>query len=338
MIQPTSTKRCPACNQLGIIVNSNNPLSPGICRDCLKKLVPTNDLKKVDRWCRTYNIPFNPDKWVKMIPLLKDDVYAEYVRVVMEEYQNDFFYKDENDKGDLWGRVNEIWDRNLEFNDILAEIQSIKDGWLKIQSAKWGTSYTFGEYLKLEDITNSTIRSTGTTNPLTIDTIRKLAVTSVMIDRAIENGEVKEAAEYSKMYQSFIKTGGLEEMVDTSSDKDVIATVADLCNYLEENDFQFKYYDKVSRDIVDKTIENQQNWVRRFVCDSAGLIQQEYDIIKDAYASEMEKEKTGKATSEISIEELIEQKKQGLNEELDDQLDSEEYDFFEDDLDDDYKL
>lgn len=330
----TSTKRCPSCNQLGIIVNSNNPISPGICRECLSKLVPYNNLKEVDKWCRTYNIPFNPDKWVKMAEVFKQDTFEKYLEVVMEENKSAFFYKSDKDNSDLWGQVNEIWNRNLEFNDILREIESIKDGWLKIQRAKWGPNYEFSEYLKLEDITNSTIRSTGTTNPLTIDTIRKLATTSVMIDRAIENGEVKEAAEYSKMYQNFIKSGGLEDIVDVASDKDVISTVSDLCNYLEENGFQFKYYDNVARDIVDKTIENQQQWTRRFVIDSAGLIQQEYDIIKDAYQSEMEKDKTKKATEEISIEDIIEKKKQGLNEELDKELENEDFDFEEDDMDD----
>lgn len=334
----TSTKRCPSCNQLGIIVNSNNPVSPGICRECLSKLVSYKDLKAVDKWCRTYNVPFNPDKWIKMAEVLKEDTFEKYLEVVMEENKSSFFYNNGNDNSDLWGRVNEIWNRNLEFNDILCEIESIKDGWLKIQKAKWGPNYEFSEYLKLEDITNSTIRSTGTTNPLTIDTIRKLAITSVMIDRAVENGEVKEAAEYSKMYQNFIKTSGLEDMVDVASDSDVIANIADLCNYLEENGFRFPFYDKVPRDIVDKTIEDQQQWVRRFVLDSAGIIQQEYEIIADAYKSKLEDEKTNVAINQVTLEELIEQKKQHINEEIDEDLDNENFDFDEDDLDDDFKL
>ena len=64
------------------------------------------------------------------------------------------------------------------------------------------------------ELTNNTIRSTGTTNPLQIDTIRKIAIASILTDRALQNGEVKDAADYSKMYQTFIKSGGLEEMVD----------------------------------------------------------------------------------------------------------------------------
>lgn len=333
-----STKRCPKCNKLGIVVNSNNPLSPGICKECLASTVPWNNLQAVDVFCRTYNIPFNPDKWIKIANEMKEDTYETYVSVVMEEYRNNPNYVIEKDNADLWGKVNEIWNRNLEFKEILVEIESIKEDWLKIQQAKWGPQYTFTEYLRLEDITNNTIRSTGATSPLIIDTIRKLATTSVMIDRMIEQGEVKAAAEFSKMYQTFIKSGGFEDIIDVSSETDVIANVADLCNHLEENGFQFKFYDKVERDVVDKTIADQQKWVRRFVLDNAGIIQQEYEIISDSYKQKIENDKHEEATKKLTLEEIIEQKKKGINEELDNSLEEEDFFFDEDDIDDGFKI
>lgn len=335
----SSTKRCPRCNKLGIVVNSNNPLSPGICTDCLAELVSWKDLKAVDNWCRTYNIPFNPDKWIRMSKELEDQTFKEYINVIMDEYKSDPNYKEQEDNGELWKKVNSIWHRNLEFEELLTEIESIKDGWLKIQQSKWGPQYEFSEYLRLEEITNSTIRSTGTTNPLTIDTIRKLATTSVMIDRAISQGEVKDAAEYSKMYQAFIKSGGFEEMINVSGSQDVIANIADLCNYLEEKNFNFPFYDGVSRDIVDKTILDQQNWIRKFVVDNAGIIQQEYEIISDAYENKIENDKYQEATSKVTLEELIEQKKRGINEEIDQELENEDFSLEEGDLnEDDYKF
>ncbi len=334
----TSTKRCPKCGKLGIVVNSNNPLSPGICTDCLKELVPWDDLKAANNFCRTYNIPFNPDKWIRIAKSERDNVFITYVSVVMEEYRSDPNYKEEKDNSNLWEKVNEIWNRNLEFEEILVEIESVKEDWLKIQSSKWGPQYEFSEYLRLEEITNSTIRSTGTTNPLTIDNIRKLAITSIMIDRMIREGEVKAAAEYSKMYQTFIKSGGFEELIDVSSDVDVISNVADLCNYLEEKDFKFDFYDKVQRDVVDKTIEDLKNWTRKFVLDNAGIIQQEYDVISDAWKNKIENDKYDEATKKLTLEEIIEEKKKGINEELDKDLDDEDFSFDEDDVDDEFKI
>ena len=214
---------------------------------------------------------------------LKKEMFIPYIETVMEEHRRDPNYNStEDDNSYLWDKVNKTWQRNLEFADILSEIASIKDGWVKVMQSKWGIQYTISEYLRLEELTNNTIRSTGTTNPLQIDTIRKIAIASILTDRALQNGEVKDAADYSKMYQTFIKSGGLEEMVDMTNDEDVISTVADLCNYLEANDFQFEFYDNVSRDVVDRTIADQQNWIRRFVTDASGIIQQEYELIADS--------------------------------------------------------
>ena len=203
--------------------------------------------------------------------------------------------------------------------------------------AKWGPQYTVTELLRLEELTNDTIRKTGVTNPLQIDTIRKIAVSSVLVDQALQRGEVKEAAEYSKMYQSYIKSAGFDEMLDVNNEDDVISTVADLCNYLEQNNFQFKFYDNVSRDIVDRTIVDQQNWIRRFVTDSAGIIQQEYEMISDAWKAKLENDKTDQATSQITLEEIVNTRKQQEQQVIDSEDEEEDFFFDEDDLNDEYK-
>jgi hypothetical protein len=94
----------------------------------------------------------------------------------------------------------------------------------------------------------------------------------------------------------------------------------------------------VERDVVDKTILDLQNWTRRFVLDSAGIIQQEYEIISDSWKSKIESDKTEEATKKLTLEEIIDQKKKGINEELDNSLDNEDIFFDEDDIDDDFKV
>ena len=334
----TSTKRCPKCNTLSIVINSNNPLSSGICCDCLSRTVNIYDLKEANLFCRTFNYPFDPDKWVRMAEDLKKEMFIPYIETVMEEHRRDPNYNStEDDNSYLWDKVNKTWQRNLEFADILSEIASIKDGWVKVMQSKWGIQYTISEYLRLEELTNNTIRSTGTTNPLQIDTIRKIAIASILTDRALQNGEVKDAADYSKMYQTFIKSGGLEEMVDMTNDEDVISTVADLCNYLEANDFQFEFYDNVSRDVVDRTIADQQNWIRRFVTDASGIIQQEYELIADSWKAKLEEDKTKEATSKVTLEEIVESRKKMEQKIIDDEDEEEEFYFDESGLNDEYK-
>lgn len=58
---------------------------------------------------------------------MKGDSFETYITVVMDEYKADPSYHEKDDKTELWNRVNEIWDRNLEFKDILLQIESIKE-------------------------------------------------------------------------------------------------------------------------------------------------------------------------------------------------------------------
>lgn len=53
-------------------------------------------------------------------------------------------------------------------------------------------------------------------------------------------------------------------------------------------------------------------------------IKQEYDLIKDAYGEKMEKEKTDVATALTSLDDIIESKRQGMNQEIDDKLEDDD--------------
>jgi hypothetical protein len=54
--------KCPICGNYGDLIFSNNPLVPSICLDCVKKEVDVNNLEHADFFCRTYNLPFDPNK------------------------------------------------------------------------------------------------------------------------------------------------------------------------------------------------------------------------------------------------------------------------------------
>lgn len=104
----TSSRKCPNCGQIGLVINSNNVLSPGICESCLNKLVNYKDLKAANYFCRTYNIPFDPSKWIKIAEGVGPKVFAEYTQVMSDERSTDFFYEVENDNGALWEEATKI--------------------------------------------------------------------------------------------------------------------------------------------------------------------------------------------------------------------------------------
>jgi hypothetical protein len=54
-------ERCPKCGKIAEIVPSNNPIVPGICSKCISKELDPSNLTQADFFCRTYNIPFEPN-------------------------------------------------------------------------------------------------------------------------------------------------------------------------------------------------------------------------------------------------------------------------------------
>lgn len=320
----TNVRSCSCCKTIGKIISSNNPIHPGICQDCLNKNINIYDIHQADFFCRTYNIPFNPDTWMRIVKQAGPEVFEHYVQVIMDEYSGNPRYTAVDDNGTIWDEVNKAWKRALEHENLLLSLESIKEDWIKQMNIKWGPNYTFTEYIKLENLYNNTIKGTGTTNTLTKNIISKIATISVLMDRSLENGEIKEAGEYSKMLRDQIKTAGLEDSVDVT-ESDVINTVSDLCNYLEQKGFQFDFYDGEKRDIVDMTIADIKEWTVNYVRDATG-IQQTYTMIEDAYKASLEQNKTDLATSKVSLDDIINAKKQGLNEEVDGALDQEEWD------------
>ena len=98
------------------------------------------------------------------------------------------------------------------------------------------------------------MRANDITNPFQIDAIQKACLISLQLDKAIIAGDSKAIKELSSAYSSFTKTAQIDDII-TSANSDVIASVADLGQYIEQCGGEFTFYDNVSRDIVDKTID-----------------------------------------------------------------------------------
>lgn len=314
--------KCSICKKTKTVIKSNNPLVAPVCSDCLNEQLDYNNLKQANFFCKTYNIPFLPDRWLEMAEEEKEDTFLTYVSIISQEYEHTLYNSDTTD--DLWEKANEEWRAVKTHQQLINKIKPIKDNWIAEMQIKWGNRFSFQQFMELENLYNSTIKAGAITNPLTMNIVKKIAITSVDMNAALDNQDIKAAGEYNKMLTQLIKSAGLENMVEIG-ETDVISTLSELCKYLEDNDFQFKFYDGVSRDIVDKTIADQQEWVRNFVLGATG-IQQTYEMIEDAYKESLEQEATNKAIAKVPLDQLLQNKREGLNKELDEELENQDFD------------
>lgn len=317
--------KCPFCKRVKNLLKSNNPLVAPICEDCINEQIDPNNLKLANFFCRTYNIPFDPNKWLDIAKEEKEKTFATYIQVISDENSNTLYHGDATDL--LWDKANEQWEQVQTHEQLIQAIKPVKEGWLQMMQIKWGQRFTFQQYLELENLYTSTVRAAGITNPLTMAIIKKIAIANVDMNTALDDLDVKAATNYNKIISDLIKSAGIEQMVDVGS-TEVISTVSELCQYLEDNNFQFRFYDQVSRDIVDATIEDQKEWTRNFVLGATG-IQQTYELIEDAYIHAIEETKTKDAVDKISLDEIVGEKLQGINREFDQELEDDDYDLGE---------
>lgn len=328
------TGKCPKCNKLGEIILSNNPLSPGICINCLNTEIDYNNIKQADFFCRTYNIPFDPNKWIELAQRVGPQVFKIYTQQFFESDKQNLYHQ--RVTADLWGKLDEEWQQCRTLEQILAKVEPVKQKFMERNRVKWGANYNFEDYIKLENLLVSTLRANDITNPLQIDAIKKACLISLQLDKAIEAGDSKGIKELSSAYSAFTKTAQLDNVI-AAANEDVITTVADLGEFIEQCGGEFKFYDKVERDIVDKTINDIKQYLRTLVSESTGLGPM-LEHITETYKTSVEKQATDKATSSVTLEDIISDISSAQNNDFDKELENDTLDdvFIDGDDGDDY--
>ena len=321
--------KCPKCGKYHTILPSNNPLVTSICETCINSALKYDNLEHGEFFCRTYNLPFMPDLWIKLSNINKTNTFKEYISEVVEVYDGEIY---ESQTSDLWKKVDEEWRLIQTHEELIANIAPIKEGYILRNKIKWGSNYTFEELIELENLFVNTLKANDISNPMQIDAIKKACKLSIALNRAIIGGESKEINELSKAYQNFIKTAKIDEII-TAASKDVISNVAELVDFIERSGYQFEYYDNVERDIVDKSINDIKQYIRRVVSDATGL-----EIVFEAINNALKTEDAVKADAEsyerVPLEDLYQNALEKTSEDFDRDLETEDIeDFTEEDED-----
>jgi len=222
----------------------------------------------------------------------------------------------------VWKEANKEWEKSITHSELLERISHIKESFLDRGRIKWGTNFTFEELIQLENLFTTTVGSFDINNPMQIDAIKKACKASLLLDKAMLEGDMENIRNLTSAYQQFVSTAKIDEMIE-SAQTEVIRTVADLAQFLEDNNFEFKFYDNEDRDIVDKTIRDMKEHLRTLVLESTGL-EQTLEMIQKKY-TEGQGEKANLAAEKIvPLEEIMAKAKQEYNEEIDSELEDEE--------------
>ena len=262
-----------------------------VCYDCVCEMVEFNDLDAVNKLCQFLDIPFLANDWLNLYKSTdnKRKILEDYIKTVRNsEYSNA-----------TWKEYTLLWDKARETDAVLSKLPTLSADLFIYLRKKWGSYDDFGveDYLKMESYEKNTLNYYNFRDEARRDMIRKLALVSVLIDKKLAAGDTREVSTLISSYQSLMKESGIQNAVQ--NDTETIESLSELIAFLEEHGWLMDYRVTESRDIVDATIRNFQQYV-------AGLVSGSGEEITQMYNAKLMEEQAGTSINEEDIESMFE--------------------------------
>lgn len=230
-----------------------------VCKTCIKKKLEESNYnwQDVDLMCQYLNVPFIPDVFERQRKLDAETGFEHYVNIF-----NELQYENLNWK-QYWSEFKKLEKANV----IDQEMPLIKDNKIEHLQEKWGSNYSVEQLSYLENLYSGMMVSQNINGALQVDQAKKLCKTSLEIDERIRAG-----ADYDKMLSSYEKLVKIAEFTPKNAKNAAdFDSVGELFHWLEKRGWKNSFYDDVTRDIVDETIKNIQNYNQRLYVNETGI-------------------------------------------------------------------
>lgn len=231
-----------------------------ICNTCLNNFLKENDFnwRAVDKICQYADIPFIPKEWERLKEMTDEDsLFSTYATIFQsEEYE-----------GLGWDSYYEQFKNLKEVGLIEDELPKLRDEKFKKLREKWGGNYVDEDLVYLEGLYTGLLATQNVNGALQVDQAQKICKISFEID-----SRIREGADFDKLltsYDKLVKTAEFTpKNVKNATDFD---SVGELFRWLEKRGWKNKFYDNVTRDIVDETMKNVQNFTQRLYTNETGI-------------------------------------------------------------------
>ena len=279
---PLVNKKCDKCGR----VMPNSQFSIGrswvftdgllpVCNECISSYINAGDgnWERVDEMCRWANIPFIVREWDRVSQItLPNETWAAYAKI--------FANQDYDQLG--WGDYYRQYKRLKELGLLEEEVPELRDKRYADLRRKWGENYDDDELNHLEDLYRGLMNTQNINGALQIDQAQKLCKLSLEIDNRIRAGD-KEVDKFMSSYDKIIKSAEFTpKNAKNATDFDSFAEVA---YWLEKHGKINKFYDDVTRDVIDEAIKNIENYNQRLYVNEGGIgeeITQRLQALKSA--------------------------------------------------------
>lgn len=230
-----------------------------VCNDCVEQILASqgNSWEIVDKVCQLADVPFVPREWEKLRELSDQDVFYRYASIFLSsEYE-----------GIGWGDYFKAYQDLKAANALESELPLIADDQRKKLKEKWGANYDDEALGYLEGLFQGLVSTQNVNGALQVDQAIKICKMSYEIDRRIAEG-----VDFDKLLGSYDKLVKAAEFTPKNA-KNIndFDTFGEAVKWLEKCGWRNKFYDGVTRDIVDETIKNMQMFNQRLYTNESGI-------------------------------------------------------------------
>ena len=233
-----------------------------ICNSCIESYLEDVefDWREVNKLCQYADIPFVPKEWERMRELNGSNAFPKYAEVFAQsEYE---------DLG--WSEYFEAFRTLKASGELEDELPGIADKKRQHLQERWGANYDDEALRYLENLYNGLMTTQNVNGALQIDQALKICKMSYEIDCRIREG-----SDFDKIlasYDKLVKTAEFTpKNVKNINDFD---SVGELIKWLEKRGWKNTFYDDVTRDVVDETMQNFQAFNQRLYTNESGIGEQ----------------------------------------------------------------
>lgn len=232
-----------------------------VCNDCVKDLMGELDSEglweRIDKICQYLDIPFIPEKIMPLLEQNQKDGFLTYAKLFQQEQYQDI----------TWGEYQEYYRQLKEESRLQSIVPGANAARIEELKGKWGYNYDEEELEYLEKLYQGLLNTQNVNGFLQTDQAIKLCKVSLQID-----SRIREGTDFDKLlgsYEKLVKVADFTpKNVKNANDFD---SVGEIFAYLEKTGWENKFYDGVTRDIVDGTMSNIQKYCRRLYVGESGM-------------------------------------------------------------------
>ena len=230
-----------------------------ICNDCIDKMIDEHggDWTFVDKLCQMADIPFIPKEWAAIWEMNTNAAFYRYAQI---------FFNSEYDGID-WHDYFELYRTLRDSRNLEGELPGLSEEKRSRLKKKWGGNYDDAGLEYLDNLYQGLLSTQNINGKLQMDQAEKICKISYEIDRRIEEG-----ADFDKLlasYDKLVKTAEFTpKNVKNINDFD---TFGEAAKWMEKNGWRNRFYDNVTRDVVDETMKNFQGFVQRLYTNESSI-------------------------------------------------------------------